>query len=196
MRIRNKWRRDRHKPVSLEDNAVALAYIIWQIALTAAKNLHAQDFIYDSDEQRIRVIAEYLWFLVHIADRFAHNTMDDESRERFVTTLSRNVARHLQRNKADIMGPGDYGSAFISILNQRLAEYSETSFPDNRPGYVLLRCFGEKVLTIMGSSQVNKWVIDQVMDIDAPDAIDQLDQAMRNLFGSAQSSFTAPFDPE
>ena len=28
---------------------ITLAYIIWQIALIAAKNLHAEDFVYESD---------------------------------------------------------------------------------------------------------------------------------------------------
>lgn len=195
MRIRSKWRRDRGKPVSLEDNAVALAYIIWQISLTSAKNLHAQDFVYDSDEQRLAVITEYLAFLVHVSDRLAHNDMEDATRERFIFTLAQEVARHLQRNKADIMGPGDYRSPFITLLNERMGEYAETSFPHNSPGFECLRCLGHKILRIMGSSQTNRWVIDQVMDIDAPDAVVHLEQAMGNLFGSTKAKPAVPFDP-
>lgn len=196
MRIRSKWRRDRGKPVSLEDNAVALAYIIWQISLTAAKNLHAQDFDYGSDAQRVAVITEYLAFLVHVADRLAHNDMNDEARARFVSTVARAVARHLQENKAIVMGAGDHGGAFITLLNERAAGYAQTSFREDSPGYEFQRCFGEKILRIMGPSQVNRWVIDQVMDIDAPEAVAQLKQAMGNLFGSAQIKLAEPFDPE
>jgi hypothetical protein len=195
-RITSKWRRDRTKPASLEDNAVALAYIIWQIALVAAKNLHAEDFVYDSDKQRIGVIREHLAFLVHASDRLAHDDMTDAEREHFITTLARAVARHLQRNQADIMGPGDYADVFVALLNERMREYSQTAFPDKRPGFACLRCLGEKILTIMGATQINRWVIDQVMEIDAPDAFDHLKQAMANLFGTAPTKLAAPFDPE
>ncbi len=98
-RIRSKWQRNKGKPASLEDNATALAYIIWQLALAVAKNLHAEDFVYDSDDQRVAVIVEYLAFLVHVSDRFANESMDNEARERFIGSLGSGVARHLQRNK-------------------------------------------------------------------------------------------------
>ena len=195
-RIRSKWQRNKGKPAALEDNATALAYIIWQLALAAAKNLHAEDFVYDSDDQRIGVIVEYLAFLVHVSDRFANETMDNEARERFIGSLAGGVARHLQRNKEDIAGPGDYRTPFTTLLNERTAEYAQTAFPDNRPGHECLRCFGDKILTIMGSTQVNRWVMDQIMAIDAPDAVDQLKQAMGNLFGTTTVSLRAPFDPE
>lgn len=195
-RIRSKWRGERTRPVSLEENAVALAYIVWQIALSAAKNLHAQDFMYDSDEQRISVIAEYLVFLVHSADRFTHANMDDAARERFITTLAQEVARHLQRNQAEIMGPGDYRRPFIALFNERASEYAQASFADERPGFEFLRCFGEKILTIMGSTQVNRWVKDQVMTVDAPEAVENLKMGVDNLFGSAQTQSKAALDPE
>jgi hypothetical protein len=196
IRLTSKWRRDRAKPVALEENAVALAYIIWQIALMAAKNLHAEDFIYESDEQRIAVITEYLVFLVHVADRFAHADMPQEARERFVTQLAREVARHLHRNQAEILGSGDHASAFIALLNERLADYAQTAFREGRPGFECLRCLGDQVLTIMGASQVNRWVIDQVMEIDAPSAVDHLRQAMDNLFGSAAVTLPTPSEPD
>jgi FlaA1/EpsC-like NDP-sugar epimerase len=173
-----------------------LAYIIWQISLTAAKNLHAQNFDYGSDEQRIAVITEYLAFLVHVADRLTHNDMNDKARAYFISTVARAVARHLQENKTIVMGAGEHGAAFVNMLNERTAEYAQTSFPDDSPGYEFQRCFGEKILCIMGPGQVNRWVIDQVMDIDAPEAVAQLKQAMGNLFGSAQIELPERFDPE
>lgn len=191
MRITSKWRRDRGQPVSVKENAVALAYIIWQIALTAAKNLHAEDFVYETDDQRFAVIAEYLAFLVHVSDRLAYLDMDDTVRESFINTLAREVARHLQRNQKEISGPGDYRAAFIALLNERVAEYAATAFRDNRPGFECLRCLGARVLAIMGNTQVNRWVIDQVMEIDAPAVVDHLQQAMANLFGSAAVSLSS-----
>lgn len=184
MRIRDKWR-NRNRQGSLEDNATSLAYGIWQIALAAAKNLHVEHFDYESDEQRTAVIAEYLMFLVHVADRLAFEQMDAEARKLFVTTLAQHTARHYQRNVAEIMGPGDYRSGYIDKLNVRASEYAETPFSDGDPGYETRRCLGEKIQRVMGVTQTNKWVIQQVMDLDAPETVKHLKTAMDNLFGTS-----------
>ena len=184
IRIRNKWR-NKNRNTSLEDNATALAYVIWQIALTAAKNLHAEDFDYESDEQRIAVIAEFSIFLVHVGDRIAFIQMNEESRHRFVATLAQQTARHYQRNVEDIMGKGDYLSRFIDKLNSRIGEYAETQFIGDDPGYETRRCLGEKIQNVMGTNQTNKWVMQQIVDLDAPEAVKHFKTAMGNIFGSA-----------
>jgi hypothetical protein len=94
------------------------------------------------------------------------------------------------------MGPGDYRRSFITLLNERVSEYSQASFADEQPGFELLRCFGEKILTVMGSTQVNRWVKDQVMTVDAPEAVENLKMGMDNLFGSARTKSNAMLDPE
>ena len=73
MRLKSKWR-EKGRARSLEDNAVALAANLWRIAVTCASNLHEKAFEYDSDEQRVGVIREYLAFLVHVSDRLAAET--------------------------------------------------------------------------------------------------------------------------
>ena len=78
LRIRDKWRQD-GKTASLEDSATAAAYASWQIALAATKNLHAEDFEYYDDHQRLGVLREYLIFLSHIADRLAFEHMESSS---------------------------------------------------------------------------------------------------------------------
>lgn len=179
LRIRDKWNNRRN--ATLEENANVLAYNIWQLALAGAKNLHAEEFDYTNDEQRVGVIREYLMFLVHIADRLAYPRLDDEERGRFVSRLARDTARQLQRNQEQIMGSGDYKSAYIDDLNMRMATYAEGSFDGDKPGYSLLRNFGEKVQAVMGSDQTNRWVIDQIMGIDAFDAVKQTTKTLNNL---------------
>lgn len=186
IRARDKWR-DRNQVRSIEDNAVALAYTAWQIALTAAKNLHAEDFAYDSDEQRVGIIREYLCFLIHFADRRAYAGMDQESRHCFVSAMAREVARHYQRNLEDIWGQGDYRDGFLEVLNERSAEYANTRFSDQGPEFEALRCLGVKTQEIMGMSQTNRWVMQQIMDLDAPQAAVELGKAMDNLLRSAQT---------
>ena len=61
--------------VTMGEIAGALAFIIWRIAKDKAINLHGQDFVYDSDEQRMAVIVEYLIFQLQIVDRLARDRL-------------------------------------------------------------------------------------------------------------------------
>ncbi len=185
IRTRDKWR-DRRKPRSVEDNGVALAYTAWQIALTAAKNLHAEDFTYESDCQRVGVVREYLLFLVHAADRRAYRVMDAEARRRFVTTMAQETARHYQRNVEEILGSGDYRAPFLRSLNDRNSAYAETRFSERGPGFAACRGLGDKIQALMGRSQTNRWVAQQVIDIDAPHAARELYKAMDNLLDTSR----------
>ncbi|MFC1681683.1 hypothetical protein ACFL1S_07895 [Pseudomonadota bacterium] len=182
-RTRNKWKQA-GKPRTIGDNAVALGYIVWQLALTAAKKLHQEDFRYDSDEQRLRVIEEYLAFLVHIADRMTFSSLEQDERAVFVAGVARSAARHFERNKEEIMGAGNHGAAFLHTVNLRSSEYSSCAYTDE-PGYTLLRTLGSHVQNIMGSDQTNKWVMDQVMDIDAPDLCRRLSSSLVSLIESS-----------
>ena len=185
-RLRSKWR-NKDRAVSLEENAVALGAAVWRIALNAAKTLHAEDFDYDDDVQRVGVIQEYLAFLVHLADRLAHGQMADEQRERFVSSLAHDVARRLHQNQLEIMGAGDYRERFIVVLNERTDEYAGTRFTADGPRYQALRAFGHNVQNVMGDSQTNRWAIDQVMEIDAPEAVTQVRLVMANLLRTSKA---------
>ena len=192
-RIRDRWRNP-GQPESAEKNGQALGYVCWQLALTAARNLHAEDFIYQDDVQRVAVIREYLVFLVHAADRLAFDTLEAHDRATFVPALAHACAGQFQRNAAEVLGSSDYREQFIDTLNRRNNHYGECSFSEGVPGYALLRAFSDHIQAIMGSDQTNRWVMDQVMDIDGPDVVRQLGRSMMNLHsgrGLAQSTSPA-----
>ena len=44
------------------------------------------------------------------------------------------------------------------------------------------RYFGERVMSAMGPAFTNRWVIDQVMDIQGPEAYEKFKKAMLELF--------------
>ena len=181
LRIRNSFKnRDN---ASLEEKANILAYNIWQISLAGAKNLHQEDYVYRDDAQRVGVIREYLVFLVHVADRLVFDTLSESERATFINELAINTSRQIQRNTEEIAGPGDYKDNYLATINDRFAEYSRGSFEDGRPGYSLLRMFGENVREIMGDDQVNKWTIDQIMDVDGPMLVDKMAESLESIVG-------------
>ena len=191
MRIRDRWSK-RGPPPSLEDSAVALAYVCWQVALSSTKNLHEQAFDYQHDQQRVAVIQEYLAFLVHSCDRLASESMTSGERKVFLDRLAGECARHLQRNTEDVLGPGNYSSPFIDIINARNRVYAQCTFERGEPGYALRRAFGNQIQQLMGQDQTNRWVIDQVIDIDSQESFAQIKRSMQNILDTATRTNQTP----
>ncbi len=184
LRVKSTWHRserNRPAPKTLADHGRALAFIAWRLALDKARNLHGQRFRYRSDGQRLAVICEYLAFQVQLADRLAQRRMDDARRAAFVTALARRVADHVQDNACDLLGPGDYRAGFIDTLNERAAQYAETAFTEAGPGFSFVSLLGQRVQRIMGEDQVNRWVLDQVAQLDAPDLAATFSRALAEL---------------
>ncbi len=183
LRIKSRWHDD-EADRSLDEIASALAFIAWRIAKDRAINLHGQDYVYESDEQRFAVIIEYLIYQIQIVDRLAMMDlgMPDDDRRRLVITLAKHMAGHLHDNSTDIFGPGDYVRPFIDTMNRRAAEYSELNYTSDGPSYPFMRHLGFEIQQIMGESQENRWVIDQVMDRDGLEIDREIRRAISNLF--------------
>jgi hypothetical protein len=181
LRIKSHWWNDDQER-SLPEIASALAFIAWRIAVDKAINLHCERFIYESDRQRLDVIEEYLVFLIQIADRMSHGMLEDENRRTLITQFAKKVFEHIQDNAQDLLGPGDYGSPFITRLNSRSEEYADYQLAEDGPSYAFLRHLGFEIQCVMGETEENRWVIDQVMDKDGWDAYKRFAKAFRDLF--------------
>jgi len=183
LRIKSRWHDDDAER-SLDEIAGALAFISWRIAKDKAINLHGEDFIYETDEQRMAVITEYLIFQLQIVDRIAHMRLglDDNERRQLVIKLAKHLAGHLQDNCSDILGQGDYVKPFIDKMNQRGNEYSDFNYTEDGPSYPFMRHLGYEIQQVMGETQANRWVIDQVMDKDGVEVDREIRRAIDNLF--------------
>ena len=53
-------------------------------------------------------------------------------------------------------------------------------FTEEGPGFAYLRLLGDRVAAVMGPKD-NRWIMDQMMAIEAPDAIQTLRRVMRDL---------------
>ena len=166
---------------SLEETAGALAFICWRLALDKAKGLHGEDYFYKSDGQRIAVICEYLAYCLQVTDRVLYTMLSEAERRAFITEFANKLATHVQDNATDLFGERDYRTGFINTLNERSAAYSEQEFDADGPGYGFKRQLGYNIQQIMGEEKLNRWIIDQVMDIDAPDVAAQLHSVIVDL---------------
>jgi hypothetical protein len=183
LRIKSRWHDDAAER-SLDEIAGAIAFIAWRVAKDKAINLHGQDFVYDDDSQRMGVIVEYLIFQLQLVDRLALQRLglEDAERRALVIATAKAMAKHVQDNSVDLFGPGDYVGPFIERLNSRGAEYAEYAYNDDGPSYPFMRHLGYEIQQLMGESQENRWVIDQVMDKDGHEVDRQLRRAIDDLF--------------
>ncbi|HEB95083.1 MAG TPA: hypothetical protein ENI96_01470 [Sedimenticola thiotaurini] len=181
LRIKSQWHREEAER-SLQEIAGALAFNGWKIAMERAINLHGEHFVYRDDRQRLAVIGEYLIFIVQLVERLTHDMLSDDERRILITALALRLADILDENSHDLLGPGEYRDRFIGLLNQRSGEYAEFRFTSEGPSYPFLRHFGFEVQQLMGDSQENRWVIDQIMDKDGPGIYKQFKRIVYNLF--------------
>ncbi|MGB5539971.1 MAG: hypothetical protein WBO37_07790 [Gammaproteobacteria bacterium] len=185
MRVKSKWNiKERER--SLTEIGGAAAFILWRIAQQGTLNLENEGFQTDTNAQRLDIIAEFVAFLVHMADRLKAAELDQAQRQEFITSLARHLADQVQDNRTDAQGKGEYRQAFIDLLNSRTADYAEFSMVDGEPGYALKRYFGENVRAVMGEKD-NKWITDQVMEIELPEAMTPLRKALRELFARPET---------
>ena len=170
-RIRTSWK-SHERAISVSELANAFSAICWRIALSAAKNLHQQDFVYASDTQRLEVMREYLFFLIHLSDRLIHDKLSDDDRNDFINTLSVNCLRHYAENSIELLGRSPDMEETIGALNHVTSTLANFRYGDQQPSFEMYRLLGSRIRDILGEDQTNKWVIDQIMEADGPEVFD------------------------
>jgi hypothetical protein len=185
VRVKSRWS-NKGRERSLDEIGGAAAFILWRIAQQGTLNLENEGFQTDTNAQRLDVIAEFLAFLVHLADRIKAEQLELEERQEFITSLARHLADQMQINRTDAQGKGEYRRDLVNLLNERAADYAEFSMTDAQPGYAFRRYFGEKVRAVMGEKD-NKWITDQVMDVEVPEVLKPLNKALRELFSRPEA---------
>lgn len=182
VRVKSKWHK-KDKTHSVEELAGALAFIAVRIAQNGTLNLENNDFQTDTAAQRLDVMSEYLCFTVHMIDRMTIEKFDENERQRFMTELSIKCAKHIEDNKRDLIGPGEYRQEFIDRLNQRMDDYADFQYDDDDggPSFPMRRFFGDRMTEQMGEKN-KKWVADQIIDIEVPELMESLHKGIPNLF--------------
>ena len=186
-RIRTRWH-NKQKPKSIETIAGAMGMNIWKMASGTATKMYNEGFNFKSNAQLIDLIGEFAIFLIQLSDRIAYEELEPEQRQRFTQALAVHLVGTMVENQIEELGPSDaYQQAFIEKLNHHLDGYAEFSVINGDPSYQMLRYFGTLADQVMGGSD-NKWVIEHVMEVEAPVLVKQLKEGLEKLLPQAQSS--------
>ncbi len=182
MRVKSKWSK-KDKTHSVEEIGGALAFIAWRIGQNILLSMENNDYQTDTQLQRLNIIEELLAFTIHIIDRMTIERFSDEDRQRFMTELVMKTAKHMEDNKRDIIGPGEYKQSYIDLVNQRMNDYADFNYDEESggPSFPMRRFFGDRVAVQMGEKN-RKWVADQMIEVEAPEILDALKKAVPNLF--------------
>lgn len=183
MRINSRWHKS-GTPKSTQQVASVMASIVWRVAQNALQRMRREQYDIDPGSQYFAFLGELLIFLIQIADRIAYQKLDAGQRSEFTTALAIRVAGILDENASDLLGspqPGSHRERFIALLNELAADYAEFKYTDAGPDFAFLRYLGTRVMATMAQKD-RPWVIDQIMSIEAPEAIATVQKGMHNLF--------------
>ena len=195
MRLKSRWFAA-GSARSGSEQASAVAFIAWRLAQHMLKRMRGADFDIDAGTPYFAFLSEVLAFLVALADRMAHARLAPAARAEFTPALVHHLARTLQDNAQDLLGPRPAGAPshaddFIDLVNERSGHYagfgadpSATAGPEFTPDFAFVRYLGS-VLEATLPEKDRHWVIDQVMAIEVPEAVAALQRAMRELHDPA-----------
>ncbi len=194
-RLKTKWnQKDRkRKP---EEIAGVIGFNLWVLAGESCLYLENEGFETASRFQRLDVIAEFVAFGAHVADRMVFDEMTAAEREIFINALGQHLADTMQSNRADVK-EGEYRTDFINLLNERMSEYSECSYThEDGPSFSMRRLAGNHVQEVMGEKD-SKWIPDYVIDSEIPKMLLALKRVFKGQCTSLnEADFAPPPIPE
>lgn len=190
--MKTRWHRSKRsrrniegskKPKTVQDLASLVAINIWKLAQEFYRRMLTEEFKIATDEQQIGMLQEYIAFQIPVVDRMVYGQYSDEERGELINGIASSLVCNLDANLTELFGPGDHGSNFIELLNRRMGEYAHCSYdPKEGPGFSFKRLLGEKISEILAATD-NKWVIEQVAEVEAPELIKQLQRLVRSSLG-------------
>lgn len=181
MRIKSQWFKEgrKHTPQEL---AGAVSFVAWKIADDALKKTRKADYNIAVGPQYFAFFNEFLIFMVMVADRIAYRRLAAEERAEFTGMLANRVAETQAENQSRLLGgaPGNHKQAFIDQLNQRASGYAEFDYGEDGPSFRFTRYLAFCLSEIMDDKD-SGWIIDQIMAIQAPEAVEMIEKTLRNL---------------
>jgi len=166
--VKTRWRKKGAR--TLADRAGVIGANVWKISLEIFRHMEKEEFRFGSDRLVTDVMAEFIAFLLQLADRAVYGRLSDADRATLIGEAARHLAATMENNQLDLLGAGEYRKPFIDLLNARFEDYAGFDYPGGEPGFPCLRFFAAKVSDVMAASN-NKWVIEQIMDIEAPEMV-------------------------
>ncbi len=187
MRIKSQWFQNA-TPKTPQQTASVMASITWRTAQNMLAQMRTARFDIEVGAQYFAFTGEVLVFLIQVLDRMAYERMDAHARAEFMTALVLRVAEVLQENEDTLLGlppvrESTYRDQFIDLFNQLADHYADFGYGPDGPDFAFMRYFGHRIEAIMAQKD-QRWVVDQIMASEVPDALETLQRAMRGVLST------------
>ena len=166
--VKTRWRKKGAR--SLAERAGVIGANLWKLSLEIFKHMEKEGFRFGSDRLVTGVLTEFIAFSVQLVDRAVYGKLSEVDRATLIAEVVGHLAATMENNQLDLFGPGEYRKPFIDALNARFEEYAGFECPGGEPGYPCLRFFATRVSDAMAEGD-NKWVVEQMMDLEAPEMV-------------------------
>jgi hypothetical protein len=179
------------KPRSMAELASVIAMLGWKLAIDSIKRMRQAEYDIDLGDTYFSFVCEFMVFLALAADRVAFRDLTPEQRLEFTTALAQRMAAAIEDNRDMLLvevTPGQCQRHFLDLFNRRGAEYADHGYAEDGPGFGFRRCFAACLQDVLPEKD-RLWAVDQVMEIEAPEAIKALEKTLAGLFhpGEAKS---------
>lgn len=187
IRIKSQWFQS-EVPKTAQQTASAMAFITWRVTQNMLKQMREAQFDIDVGPQYFAFMHEVLVFLIQVEDRMAYERMTPELRIEFTTALVRRVAEILEESELEWLPPPAPGeqsrrNLFIDLCNEQADAYADFSHGPEGPDFGFVRYLGSRIETLMPAKD-QRWVIDQVMAIEAPEALQMVQRALEGVLST------------
>jgi len=187
IRIKSQWFKPGAEKTPAQ-TASAMAFIAWRVAQNMLKQMRVASFDIDIGAQYFAFTREVLVFLTQVIDRMAYQRMDGPARGAFITALVKRVAEILEENEDRLLGepaagqPGSF-EQFIDLFNELADHYADFGFDAQGPDFDFVRYLGYRIELLMPKKD-QRWVLDQVMAAEVPDAVAYLQKALDGVLST------------
>ena len=166
----------------------AIAFIAWRVGSHVIKRLREAGFDIDAGPAYFGVLRELLVFLLAGADRIAYARLGGEGRTPFTRALVLRAAEILDENESDLLGAleggASYAERFLEQFNLLSGHYAEFGWSEAEgPDFAFVRYLGHRLEPLLPEKD-RRWVLDQVMAVEVPEAVGMLHRSMDGLFSS------------
>lgn len=164
--------------------AGVIALLGWKLAIDSIKRMREAEYDIDLGDAYFDFVCEFMAFLAHAADRVAYRELTPEQRSEFTTALAQRMAEAIEDNSDMLLvevPPGKCRQHFLDLFNRRGAEYADHGYTADGPDFGFRRCFSACLKEVLPKKD-QLWAVDQVMEIESPEAIKALEKTLAGLF--------------
>ena len=166
----------------------AIAFIAWRVGSHVIKRLREAGFDIDAGPAYFGVLRELLVFLLAGADRIAYARLGGEGRTPFTRALVLRAAEILDENESDLLGAleggASYAERFLEQFNLLSGHYAEFGWSEAEgPDFAFVRYLGHRLEPLLPEKD-RRWVPDQAMAVEVPEAVSMLQRSMDGVFSS------------